>query len=124
MRNFKNEIEELINEIKDLNVTKEEKETQLKIVREEQRESIKNNNNTTFVKGVLRDRFGKPISIGDRVKTTTKGKHRSDHGRVIRYEKWVTFEDVTGVEQVRAPSNLIVQEIETTTLEKRKKIIA
>ena len=69
---------------------------------------------------MLRDCFGKPISIGDRVKTTTKGKHRSDHGRVIRYEKWVTFEDVTGVEQVRAPINLIVQEIETTTLRKRR----
>lgn len=60
---------------------------------------------------MLRDRVDKPISIGDWVKTTTKGKHISDKGRVIRYKTWVTFEDVTGIEQVRATSNLIVQDV-------------
>ena len=97
-------------DIEYLRVTKEDRETQLKLVRKEQRESIKNKRTTAFTEDILRDHFGKSISIGDWVKITTKGKKYSEQDRVKRFKKWVMFEDETGVDQVRAPSNLIVQD--------------
>ena len=82
MRNFENEIRELTKDIKDLRVTKEDKGSQLDGVSKEQRESIKNKKTTTFTEEILRDHFDKPISIGDWVKVTTKGRFNSKHGRV------------------------------------------
>ena len=35
---------------------------------------------------------------------------KSGDERVLRVGKWVTFEDASGVKQVRAPRNLIVVE--------------
>ena len=65
MRNFENKIRELTKDIEDLRVTKEDKESQLDRVRKEQRESIKNERTTASTEDILRDHFGKPISIGD-----------------------------------------------------------
>ena len=42
MRNYYNEIKELLEDIEELKITRKSKETQLKLVREDQRESIKN----------------------------------------------------------------------------------
>ena len=42
MRNYDNEIKELLEDIEELKITRKSKETQLKLVREDQRESIKN----------------------------------------------------------------------------------
>ena len=106
-----------------MRVTKEEKESQLDRLREEQRESIENVKTTTFTEEILRDYFSKPISIGDWVKVTTKGRFNSEQGRVKIFKKWVTFEDETGVEQVRAPSNLIVQDVrEHSDSDRRRKL--
>ena len=43
MRNYDNEIKELLENIEDLKIARKDKETQLKLVRKEQRESIKKN---------------------------------------------------------------------------------
>ena len=103
MKNYDKEIRELTSEINDLNLAKLEKETQLKRVLREQKDKTKRESSL-----ILRDQAGAVITIGDWVKATTSGKSNSIEGIVTKINKWITFEDHTGVKQVRAPKNLLI----------------
>ena len=103
MRNFNTETEELRKAIEQLEIQKSEKEAQLEQVVKEQRES-----KTDKKEKVFKDRNDTVISIGDWVKTITPGRFKLNEDRFVSFKSWVMFEDETGVEQVRAPSNLIV----------------
>ena len=87
MRNYAEEIRELTSEINDLSLAKSKKESQLERVLREQKENEKR---------------------GDWVRATTSGKFNLIEGTVVRINKWITFEDCTGVKQIRAPKNLLI----------------
>ena len=115
MRNFDEEIKELERDIKNLELTKNEKKTQLESIKkakreieEAQQELIPDCDRTT------RDFYGKPILIGDWVNVTRKGRFNGTEGIVTKIKKWVTFEDREGVKQCRAPCNLIVSDLPAT----------
>ena len=101
-------IKELFEDIGKLKFTKKQKETQLRPVKKEQRK-VKRRKVTpiTLDDDIFRDHFGKPIFIGDRVNVVKKGKYKSTEGIVVKIKKWVTFTDITGAKQFRAPYNLI-----------------
>ena len=112
MRNFDEEIKEIERDIKKLQVTKKQKQTQLRKVKREQRETIQTEQDTSpIVNSTIRDHYGTPILVGDWVTVTKKGKFKSVEGTVVRIKKWVTFEDTDGVKQVRASHNLIVSDL-------------
>ena len=110
MRNFDAEVKELLREIKALKLAKKEKEIQLRAVRREHREVLKSKESyRTKDDDILRDHFGKPISIGDWVSVITKeGVLISTEGTVIKKKKWVTFLSTRGGKQFKAPYNLVV----------------
>ena len=56
----------------------------------------------------LKDSAGSIIKKGNWVKAITQGKFEHNEGEVVGFKKWVTFLDVTGVKQVRAPNNLLI----------------
>ena len=57
---------------------------------------------------IVKDESGTVIRIGDWVKATTPGRFVHNEGQVEGWKKWVTFIDVSGVKQVRAPHNLLI----------------
>ena len=57
------------------------------------------------------DESGRVIQLGDRVTATTTGKFIEKSGVVTDIKKWVTFVDANGIKQVRAPNNLLVQDV-------------
>ena len=57
---------------------------------------------------VVKDEDGTIIRVGDWVKVTTPGKFKYEEGEVEGWKKWVTFVDIAGVKQVRAPHNLLI----------------
>ena len=112
MRNFDEEIKELERDIKNLEVTKKQKKTQLQTLKKEQREILENEQVTSpIVNSTIRDFYGKPILVGDWVNVTKKGRFNGIEGIVVKIKKWVTFEDTGGVKQSRAPQNLIVSDL-------------
>ena len=112
MRNFDEEINELEKDIKNLEVTKKQKKTQLETVKREQRVVRETEQITSpTVNSAISDHYGKPILVGDWVNVTKKGRFNGIEGTVIKIKKWVTFEDIEGVKQFRAPHNLIVSDL-------------
>ena len=114
MRNFDEEIKELENEIKNIEVTKKEKNTQLESLKREQREKQEEQQKPIPLDRTKRDFYGKPILIGDWVSVTRRGKFNETEGVVVKINKWITFEDRKGAKQCRAPSNLIVSDLPST----------
>ena len=108
MRNFDEEIKELEKDIKNLEVTKKEKSTQLESIKKVQRETQEVQQESITVDRTTRDFYGNPILVGDWVNVTRKGKFSGTKGIVVKINKWVTFKDREGVKQCRAPCNLIV----------------
>ena len=92
MRNYERDIEELHERVEAL---------ELENLRLRRERAIKKR---PFVK----DKDGTIIRVGDWIKTTTPGKFKHEEGEVEGWKKWVTFVDITGVKQVRAPHNLLV----------------
>ena len=111
MRNFDEEIKELEKDIKNLEVTKKEKNTQLKSIKKEQREAQEAQQKSIPVDRTTKDFYGKQILVGDWVNVTRKGKFDGTEGIVVKINKWITFEDRKGVKQCRAPCNLIVSNL-------------
>ena len=103
MRNYHEEIKELTLEIDNLNLARNEKERQLEIVLREQKEDKKRESSP-----IPRDQAGAVLKFGEWVRATTSGKFKSVERTIVRIGKRVTFEDRTGVKQVRAPKNLLV----------------
>ena len=111
MRNYEKEIEILKRAIEELVLEKQDKETQLqRVLRDRKRDDRKRNDlknkNTPVV-----DKSGRAIHIGDRVTATTRGKFKKKSGIVTDIKKWVTFTDAAGVKQIRASTNLLVQDV-------------
>ena len=106
MRNYDEEIEQLRREIEDLEIEKQDKETQLQRVLREKTLKVSQKKNLKIV-----DKSGRAILIGNRVIATTTGKFEEKSGVVTNIKKWVTFVDTNGVKQVRAPNNLLVQDV-------------
>ena len=73
MRNYEEEIEHLRQNIKDLDLEKQEKETQLQCVLREQ-ENEKTERKTTRVV----DKSGRAILLGDQVIATTAGRFKEN----------------------------------------------
>ena len=103
MRNYAEEIKELTSEINDLNLAKSKKESQLERVLREKKENEKRESSP-----IPRDQAGAVIKIGNWVKATTTGRFNLIEGTVVSINKWITFEDCTGVKQIRAPKNLLI----------------
>ena len=98
MRNFDEEIKELKRDIKNLEVMKKQKKTQLKTVKREQREILETEQVTSpIVNSTISDYYGKPILVGDWVNVTKKERFNGIKGTVVKIKKWVTFEDTEGV---------------------------
>ena len=114
MRNVDEEIKELEKDIKNLEVTKKEKSTQLESIKKEQREKQEAQQESIPVDRTKRDFYGKPILVGDWVNVTREGKFNETEGIVVKINKWITFEDRKGVKQCRAPCNLIVSDLPAT----------
>ena len=106
MRNYDEEIEQLRREIEDLELEKQDKETQIQRVLRERKLKVSEKKNPKIV-----DKSGRAILIGNRVIATTTGKFEERSGVVTDIKKWVTFVDTNGVKQVRAPNNLLVQDV-------------
>ena len=104
MEDYEESIKQLTKDIAQLTVAKERKEAQLRTLLREQKKNKYAKNSP-----ILRDQAGVIIRKGDWVKATSVGKFEKDEGTVVSLKKWVTFEDCSGVKQVRAPSNLIVR---------------
>ena len=102
MRNYDEEIRKLNCDIERLSIEKNKKESQLKSVLREQKENEKQSSK------ILKDQAGVPIEKGDWVRTVTIGRFNTSEGTVVNLQKWVTFEDCTGVKQVRASHNVLV----------------
>ena len=110
MRNYEKEMEILKRAIEDLELEKRNKETQLqRVLRDRKRDDRKQDDlerkNTQVV-----DKSGRAIHIGDRVTATTIGKFKEKSGIVTDIKKWVTFTDAAGIKQIRALTNLLVQD--------------
>ena len=103
MGDYNKEIRELSNEICKLNLVKNEKDIQLKKLLQDQKESTKRESSP-----VQKYQARAIIRIGGWVKATISGRFKIVEGTVKKFNKWVTFEDCTGVKQVRAPKNLLV----------------
>ena len=103
MRNYAKEVEQLSKDIQSLDTKKRDKETQLRCIVKEEKESLKEKR-ATF----LKDSAGSIIRKGNWVKAITQGKFEHNEGEIVGFKKWVTFLDVTGVKQVRAPNNLLI----------------
>ena len=106
MRNYDEEIEQLRREIEDLELEKQDKETQIQRILRERKQKFSEKKNPNIV-----DKSGRVILIGNRVIATTTGKFEERSGVVTDIKKWVTFVDTNGVKQVRAPNNLLVQDV-------------
>ena len=111
MRNYEKEIEILKRAIEELELEKQDKETQLqRVLRDCKRNDRKRNDlkkkNTPVV-----DKSGRAIHIGDRVTATTTGKFKAKSGIVTGIKKWVTFTGAAGVKQIRASTNLLIQDV-------------
>ena len=111
MRNYEKEIEQLKRDIEDLNLEKQDKETQLqRVIREQKQKQDKERQLQRAIREQKRkksekntqtvDKTGKAISIGNRVIATTSGKFKENSGVVTDIKKWVTFTDANGVKQV------------------------
>ena len=96
MRNYDTDIEELYKRIEALELEKE------------QRNKIPAKKRKNKRIPVVKDEDGTIIHVGDWVVATTPGKFAHIVGKVVGWKKWVTFTDVSGVKQVRAPSNLLI----------------
>ena len=92
MKNYDDEIHQLRKDIENLNLERLKKETELQRILKRNQESKKNKESS-----VPKDKVGRVISKGDWVKATTPGKFIHNKGKVVRFQTWVTFEDVTGV---------------------------
>ena len=103
MKNYDETIKQLTDDIARLSVAKNEKEAQLEAILRKQKESEEVKNSP-----ILRDQAGVIIRKGDWIKATSIGKFNRNEGTVVSLKKWVTFEDCSGVKQVRAPDNLLV----------------
>ena len=103
MENYHETIKQLTEDIAKLSVAKNEKEAQLEAILQKQKETKEVKNSPT-----LRDQAGVIIRKGDWVKATSIGKFNRNEGTVVSLKKWVTFEDCSGVKQVRAPDNILV----------------
>ena len=101
MNGYDTKIEKLTKEIPTLRIAYLSKERELKNLLKKKEENRDRG---------AKDHHGNEISIGDQVKVVTKGKFRNTEGEVVKINKWVTFLDISGVKQVRSPSNLIVTE--------------
>ena len=121
MRNYENEIEQLKRDIEDLNLEKQDKETQLqRVIREQKKKQDKETQLQRATRVQKRtksekntqalDKTGKAICIGNRVTATTSGKFKENSGIVTDIKKWITFTDANGVKQVRAPNNLLIRD--------------
>ena len=108
MRNFDDKIKELFEDIEKLKLTKKQKETQLRAVKKEQREVQRSKVTPVILDdNIVRDHFGKPIFIDNRVSVVKKRNYKSTEGIVVKIKKWVTFTDITGTKQFRAPYSLM-----------------
>ena len=96
MRNYDTDIEELYERIEALELEKK----QMNQIPAKKRKNKK--------RTVVKDKDGTIIQVGDWVIATTPGKFVHTEGKVVGWKKWVTFTDVTGVKQVRAPENLLI----------------
>ena len=103
IKHFDNKIRQLTINIDRFSIAKSEKEAQLKLLLRKQRESKREPKST-----ILRDQAGVIIRKGDWVKATLIGKFDRSEDTVVHLKKWVTFEDHTGVKQVRAPNNILI----------------
>ena len=103
MKNYDDEIHQLRKDIENLNLERLKKETELQRILKRNQESKKNKESSA-----PKVKVGRIILKGDRVKATTPGKCIHNEGKVVEFQIWVTFEDITRVKQVRAPHNLLV----------------
>ena len=100
MRNYDTEIDELHERIAALELEKN--------TLERQRNKIPAKRKKEKKRTVVKDEDGTIIRIGDWVKATTPGRFVHSEGKVEGWKKWVTFVDISGVKQVRAPHNLLI----------------
>ena len=96
MRNYDTDIEELYERIEALELEKK------------QRIQISAKKRKNKKRQVVKDEDGTIIQVLDWVVATTSGKFAHTKGKVVGWKKWVTFTDVSGVKQVRAPENLLI----------------
>ena len=100
MRNYEVDIDELYQRIETLELDNAHLRSQRNGTNKKKRKGKK--------KPVVKDEDGTIISVGDWVRVTTPGKFMHNEGEVEGWKKWVTFVDITGVKQVRAPHNLLI----------------
>ena len=100
MRNYDTGIEELYKRIEALELEKNTSKRQRNKIPAVKRKEKK--------RTVVKDEDGTIIRIGDWVKATTPGRFVHSEGKVEGWKKWVTFVDISGVKQVRAPHNLLI----------------
>ena len=93
MRDYEQDIEELRERVQALEL----ENARLRSVR-----SVKKSKRVKR-RPVVKDEDGTIISVGDWVRVTTPGKFEYEEGEVEGWKKWVTFVDIAGVKQVRAP---------------------
>ena len=108
MQNYDDEIHQLRKDIENLNLERLKKETELQRILIQRQERQKQESKKNKESSVPKDKVGRVISKGDWVKATTPGKFIHNKGKVVGFQTWVTFEDVTGVKQVRTPHNLLM----------------
>ena len=96
MRNYDTDIEELYARIEALELEKKQKN------------QIPAKKNKNRKRTVVKDKDGTIIQVRDWVVATTPGKFVHTEGKVVGWKKWVTFTDLSGVKQVRAPENLLI----------------
>ena len=99
MRNYDIEIYELHERIAALELERDTSERQRNKIPARKKEKKR---------PIVKDESGIIIRIGDWVKATTPGRFVHNEGRVEGWKKWVTFINVSGVKQVRAPHNLLI----------------
>ena len=100
MINYDTEIDELHKRIAALELEKDTSERQRNEIPAKRKKEKK--------RAVVKDEDGTIIRIGDWVKATTPGRFVHSEGKVEGWKKWVTFVDISGVKQVRAPHNLLI----------------
>ena len=105
------EIQETIKKLKNLRITIEEKEKELRLLKENERKYKTKIQHQEAKRTGTSDRDGTPIWFGDTITFLTKGLYGSSEGTVYKVAKnksRVTARDTKGNSISRAPNNVRV----------------
>jgi hypothetical protein len=99
------EIDNLIEQLKTLQLQQQTVINRIEAVRNRERRAAANNRGGTNVEGTV------AFTIGDRVRILNPSRFQANRGTIIRIGDRITVQTATGNKIVRAPKNLVLDNV-------------